>query len=99
MATNKNAFNSMLRRKQNVRARKPEQCLTAATPVNLGKRLAKATAAIFTSVNVDKSGNTRQQPLSQDDCECEDKSRQRVDGNEGWQTQQLKLLYLPIFFG
>ena len=36
------------------RATKPEQCLTALTPVNLGNRLAKATAAIFTSVNVDK---------------------------------------------
>ena len=65
-----------------VRRKKPEQCRTAARAVNLGRRLAKATAAIFTSVNVDKSGNTRQQPLSQDDYERENKSRQHVDGND-----------------
>ena len=30
--------------------KKPEQCLTALTPASLGRRLARATAAIFTSV-------------------------------------------------
>ena len=64
------------------RGQRPEQCLTALTPVNLGSRLAKATAAILTSV-MWTSGNTRQQPLIQDDCEREDKSRQHVDGGEG----------------
>ena len=44
------------------RVTKPEQCLTAVTPVSLGRRLAKATAAIFTS-EIWTSGNTRQQPL------------------------------------
>ena len=37
-----------------MKATKPEQCLTALSPANLGRRLAKATAAIVTSVNVDK---------------------------------------------
>jgi len=38
------------------------------------------------------SGNTRQQPLTQDDCEREDKSRQHFGGGDDIrQTRQLKL--------
>ena len=36
------------------------------------------------------SGNTRQQPLSQDDCECEHKSRQHVDDVGGEGSNEIK---------